>query len=109
MTDFPRPYKGVAWFGIWAADTADDYGRRDAATILTGAVELCADEDMRENREVRAALAFLAQQGHDKRAIQFRRALDMQHPDERRQAADQALAAIRNALGLSWGKVPSRI
>lgn len=100
MTDYSRPYKGVAYFGLWATDTADDYGRRDAAMILAGAVDICADEDMREDREVRAALDYLARYGYDKRAAQFRKALDIQQPDERRRAAGKALRAINRALGL---------
>lgn len=102
MSDFSRPYRGVAYFGTWATETADDYGQRDAATVLAGAVECCADEDMREDREVRAALSYLARLGHDKRARLFRKALDVPTPAERRQAAGQALNAIYDSLGLSF-------
>jgi hypothetical protein len=109
MQDFSKPYRGVAYFGVWAEDTADDYGRRDASNVLAGAVECCADEDMREDREVRAALGYLARQGHDKRAAQFRKALDLQHPTERRQAAAKALAAINDSLGLSFSHCADRI
>jgi hypothetical protein len=102
MTDFSKPYRGVTYFGIWATETADDFGRRDASNVLMRAVEVCADEDMREDREVRAALTYLARQGHDKRVAQFRKALDVQQPAERRQAAAKALNAINNSLGLSF-------
>jgi hypothetical protein len=108
MNDYSKPYRGVAYFGLWATETADDYGRRDAAAILAAAAEVCSDEDVREDREVRAALAYLVQQGHDKRARQFRQALDIQHPHQRRQAAADAVNAIHDALGLSWGKTPAR-
>ena len=109
MTDYARIHRGVAWFGIWATDTADDYGRRDAVTVLVGAVEMCGDEDMRENREVRGALDYLTSQGHEKRARQFLRALDVQHPHQRRQAAADAVHAIHRAMGLAWGKTPHRL
>jgi len=74
MTDFSKPHRGVTYFGLFAEETADDYGRRAAVTILARAAERCTDEDMREDREVRAALDYLAQYGHDKRAAQFRKA-----------------------------------
>jgi len=99
MTDFSKPHRGVAYFGLWATETADEYGRRAAVTILATAAELCTDEDMREDREVRAALDYLAQQGHDKRATLFRKALDVPHPHQRRQAAAEAVHAIQRALG----------
>ncbi len=92
----------MAYFGIWASETADDYGRRDASNVLAGAVEICMDEDMRQDREVNAALAYLAGQGHGKRAALFRKALDVQQPVERRQAAAKALTAINDSLGLSF-------
>lgn len=57
--DFARPYQNVPYFGIWAEETADDYGKRDAATIVRDAVMRCVDEDMR-TPEVFAALDYLA-------------------------------------------------
>ena len=109
MTDYGRIHRDVAWFGIWASDTADDYGKRDASTVLAGAVEMCADEDMREDREVRGALEYLTRQGNEKRARAFMKALEVAHPDERRQAAQAALDAINRAIGLAWGKTPDRL
>ncbi len=100
--DFSKSHRGVAYFGIWATETADDYGRRDASTVLAGAVEICMDEAMRRDREVIAALAYLTRQGHDKRAALFRKALDVQTPHERRQAAAHALTAINDSLELAF-------
>ena len=108
MTDFGRPYRKVAYFGLWAAETADDYGRRDAVTVLAGAAEVCTDEDMREDREVLSALAYLGREGHEKRAARFRKALDVPSPAERRRAAADAVHAIHRAMGLSWGRTPDR-
>lgn len=102
MTDYSSPYRGVAYFGLWATESADDYGRREAALVLAGAVELCTDEDMRDNREVRDALAYLAAHGLEGRASAFRRALDVQHPHERRQAVAASLTALRRSLALLW-------
>lgn len=80
MTDFSKPYGDVAYFGIWASETAGDYGTRDAVAVLTGAVKRCTDEDMRHDRETADALTYLTAQGHDKRAAQFRKALATQTP-----------------------------
>lgn len=107
--DFSKPFRGVAWFGIWATDTADDYGRRSALTVLRGAVDCCMDDDMRENREVAAALSYLARTGHQKRARTFRKALDVPTPYERRQAAADALHALQDGVGLAWGQTPARL
>ena len=109
MTDFSKPHRGVTYFGLFAEDTADDYGRRTAVTILGAAAERCTDEDMREDREVRDALDYLTRYGHDKRAMQFRKALDVPHPHQRRHAAAEAVHAIQGALGQAWGKTPARL
>ena len=108
MADFSKPYGDVAYFGIWATETAADYGTRDAVAILTGAVKRCADEDMRDDRETADALAYLTAQGHDKRAAQFRKALDLANPAERRQATAKAVNAIMGVLGHSGERVTNR-
>lgn len=98
MTDYGRIHAGVPYFGIWASETMDDFGRQDAVLVLRGAVDCCTDDDMRENREVIAALDYLTRQGHGKRTRAFRRALDVQHPAERQQAAIVALKAIQDSV-----------
>jgi hypothetical protein len=108
MADFSKPYSDVAYFGIWASETADDYGSRDAVAVLTAAVKRCADEDMREDRDTADALAYLTAQGHDKRAAQFRKALDLINPMERRQATAKAVNAIIGVLGHSGERVTNR-
>jgi hypothetical protein len=107
--DFSKPFRGVAWFGIWATDTADDYGRREALLVLAGAIDMCMDDDMRNNPEVGRALSYLARTGHEKRARAFRRALDVHHPQERRKAAADALHAMQDGVALSWGETPARL
>ena len=97
--DLSKPYRGVGYFGIWASETATDYGCRDAVAILTAAVKRCRDEDMREDRETRDALAYLTAQGHDKRAAQFSRALEIMDPMTRRQAAAKAVNALIATMG----------
>ncbi len=46
----------------------------------------------------------LAQQGHDKHAKAFTKALDVQHPYERRKAAANALHAMQDGIALAWGQ-----
>jgi hypothetical protein len=101
---FSDPYRGVTYFGIWAEETADTYGQRDALAVLQDAAERCADEDMR-TPEVMAALAFLATTATRQGAFRsLRRGLDAPDPLERSTAVSAALAAIRRFLGT--GNVP---
>lgn len=97
--DLSKPYRQVGHFGIWASETALDYGNRDAAAILVAAVKRCRDEDMRLDGDVRDALAYLARNGHDKRTAQFSRALEIMDPMARRQATAKAVNALIVTLG----------
>ena len=108
MKDFSKPYGGVAYFGIWASETAADHGSRDAVEILIAAVKRCADEDLREDRETLDALTYLTAQGHDKRAAQFRKALDLTDPMARRQAAAKAVNAVITVMGHSAERAADR-
>lgn len=76
--DFGRPYRQVGYFGIWADETGDDYGKRDAVAVIRGAVIDCYDEDMR-TKEVAAALAWLVKHGGIKEgtARAFSQALEL--------------------------------
>ena len=102
--DFSKPYRGVAYFGVWAGETCADYGTRAALDVLIAAVKRCRDEDMREDRETADALAWLTREGHDKRAAQFRKALDRPDPMARRQATAKAV----NAIIAVWGHPAER-
>lgn len=96
--DFARPYQNVPYFGIWAEESADDYGKRDAATVLRDAVMRCVEEDMR-TPEVFAALEYLARHGAPKAtAKNFRAALDLEHPMGRWAAARATYEVMRVAF-----------
>lgn len=95
---FSDPYRGVAYFGQWAEDSAAAFGQRDALAVLVDAVERCAEEDMR-TVDVAAALAYLEASATRQGAFSgFRRALLCSEPASRFQAAQEALAAIRRVL-----------
>jgi hypothetical protein len=77
-----RPYRQVGYFVIWADETGDNFGRRDAMAMIRGAVIECYDEDMR-TAELSGALDWLVKHGglKDGTARAFRQALDMPSPD----------------------------
>lgn len=58
MTDFASKHRHVKYFGVWAEETADEYGKAEAFHILVDAVARCVDEDMRKD-DVYAALNYL--------------------------------------------------
>lgn len=96
---FSDAYRGVKYFGQWAEETADAYGRRDALAILQEAAERCAEEDMRTG-QVMAALSFLSTSATRQGAFRaFRVGLDLPDPLERSRAIYSALASIRGVLG----------
>ena len=41
---FADPYRKVPYFGIWAEETADQYGKRDAMAVLADAAGCCIDD-----------------------------------------------------------------
>ena len=45
MWNFAKPYRKVAYFGLWAEESADQYGKRDAMAILADAVDCGIDDD----------------------------------------------------------------
>lgn len=96
---FSEPYRYVKHFGLWAEESADRYGTRDALELLATALERCGDEDMRTS-DTMAALEFLA---YNKPRLHpfadFRAALTIQHPEERYQRLQRALYAIRRQCG----------
>lgn len=95
MSDFSKTYRRVPFFGIWAEDTADTFGARDAMAILAAAVEQCQDDDLRHRQDVLDALTYLEEHaGHPRAVGAFKLALDELHPVKRRNAAHQAYQAL---------------
>ena len=96
MGDFARIHTGIAYFGIWASETADDYGRRDALARLASAVEATMDRDLRDDRDTLEALDYLEAQAGCRVEIirRFRKALAEPEAVTRRRAAAEAYAAI---------------
>lgn len=96
---FSDPYRGVTYFGMWAEETADSFGQRDALAVLQAAVKNCIEEDMR-SPEVMAALAFLAASATRQGAFNsFRRGLDFQDPKARYTALLASFRGICRVLG----------
>lgn len=100
MRDFAKSYKKVQYFGLWAEETADQYGKRDAMAILADAAGRCFDEDMRQRRELLDALEYLAQV--TSRAVyvnRFKKALEEPNPAIRFRAAGDAYKALQRRIG----------
>lgn len=96
---FHKPYTGVKYFGVWAEETADTFGRRDALAVLADVRDRCRDEDMR-NDHTAAALAYLERSATRTAAFRrFRKALDMTDPEERGQSIAATLQAIERQAG----------
>lgn len=103
MRDFAKPYRNrkVAYFGLFAEESADSYGKKDALAILADAAGRCFDEDMRQRQDVQDAMEYLA--SLNSRAVyvtRFRKALDVTDPAVRFRAAGDAYRALRRRMGL---------
>lgn len=98
MQDFSEKYRNVAFFGLWAEEYADEYGKRDAWEILRNALKRTKDEDVKSD-ELEAALRFL-EMGKDRvRPFQdFRKALTIHDPNERYWAMKDAMQRIWKGL-----------
>lgn len=100
--DFSKAYRGVQYFGVWADDTADAYGMRDAMAILASAAERTQDEDLRHDRPTLEALDYLVELvDRLPAATAFRAALAEPHPVTRRRAVTDAYRALCRALQFS--------
>ncbi|WP_250504687.1 hypothetical protein [Caballeronia sp. AZ7_KS35] len=100
---FSNVYKGVAYFGLWAEESAESWGKADALALLRDAVLCCPNEDMR-TAEVLAALDYLGN-GATRPApfAAFRKALDVPDPADRYRQAREAYHAIGKVLGAAVG------
>lgn len=83
---------------MWAEETADHFGRRDALDVLRQAAERTAESDQRRP-ELRAALTYLSQLVTRPAIIErFADALNVTDPTLRAQLARTAYEAIRHHL-----------
>jgi hypothetical protein len=101
MKDFARPYRKVLYFGIWAEESADQYGKRDAMAVLAEPAGCCFDDDVRQRPELLRAINYLARE--TSRAVyvnRFRKALDEPNPVMRFRAANDARKALARRIGL---------
>jgi hypothetical protein len=110
MRDYASPYRKVPYFGIWAEETADHYGKRDAMAVLADAAGCCFDDDVRQRPELRGALEYLARETSCAVYVnRFRKALDEPSPVTRFQAANDAYRALARRIGvpryLAWRTV----
>lgn len=102
--DFSAQYRKVGYFGIWAEESADIYGARDAVRIVAHAAGCCYDEDMRESRELIDALGYLRHRAaQEKGAIRFWKALAEPDPATRFRMADEAVKALQRSLSRAAG------
>lgn len=91
---FADSYRGVVHFGLWAEETVDHYGRRDALEVLRQAAERTAESDQR-TPELRAALRYLRGFATRPAIIErFAGALEVNDPTLRAQLAREAYGAI---------------
>ena len=99
MKDYSKPYRGVAWFGLWAEESADIYGGRAALDILAKGIERTQDDDIRADQDILDALAYLTEQagGRLPPAAAYRAAIDIHHPVTRRRAMADAYRRLCRA------------
>lgn len=98
--DFASPYSGIQYFsGLWDDGYADTCGKRDALAVLIEAVRQCGEDDQRQRREFRDALAYLDRHsGCTSRLNALRRAFDIPTAIERQAQAAAALRALVNTM-----------
>jgi hypothetical protein len=98
--DYAKPYKDVPYFGVWAEETANIYGARDALAVLAEAVRRTYETDLRHDQATLEALDYLTDRagGRLPAARAFRAALAIVSPAERVQAASKAYSALCRAF-----------
>lgn len=90
----------MPYIGLWAEETADDYGKRDAMAVLADAAGCCFDDDVRQRPELLRALEYLTRE--TSRAVyvaRFGKALDEPNPVTRFRAANDAYKALARRIG----------
>jgi hypothetical protein len=109
VPNFASPYRKVPYFGIWADETADQYGKRDAMAVLADAAGCCFDDDVRQRPELGRALAYLARE--TSRAVyvnRFRKALRRAEPGHPIQGGRRCLQGSGPAYWLIPATTPQR-
>lgn len=95
---FSDSYRGVAHFGMWAEETADHFGCRDALEVLRQAAARKAESDQR-TPELRAALQYLSELATRPALItRFASTLELADPVHRAQLTRAAYDAIERHL-----------
>jgi hypothetical protein len=61
---FASPYRKVPYFGIWADEPSDQYGKRDAITMLADAAGCCFDDHVRQRRVLKDAFDYPSVDSH---------------------------------------------
>jgi hypothetical protein len=99
-SDFSTPYRNVPFFGVWAEESADRFGKTAALDVLEAAFKCCYDEDVREDPDFIAAVAYLSKH-LVRRALahRFLSAFAIEDPDARSQAVRDRLDALKRGLG----------
>jgi hypothetical protein len=101
MRDFASPYRKVAYFGLWAQETADQYGKRDAMGVLADAAGCCLDDDVRQRPELLRALEYLCPRNQPRRLrAAFQKGPRRTKPVIGFQAANDAWRALARRIGL---------
>lgn len=97
--DYAKIHRGVAYFGIGLEEAADSRGMEDALGILQAAIDETVDRDLRQDQETQDALAFIRQlMGRVSAAIDFEKALTIQHSGDRRASVEAAFYRLRDVV-----------
>lgn len=95
MRDFSKKYRGVPHFGIWAEETADQYGDRDAWRILWDGVRRCTTDDISIDPLIMDAVDWFEHKADRRRPHQdFRDAMSIVDPMQRYYALQDALTRV---------------
>lgn len=95
---FSEPYRNVKHFGIWAEESADRYGKRDALRVLDDVCDRCYEEDMRTDYTFAALEYLAARTTRPSCFVRFKNALDILDSGDRCQQVRAALKTIRCVL-----------
>lgn len=96
---FSDEQQRVTYFGSWHEETRHIYRARAALAVIGQAVQRCKDEDLRQDRELSATLAYLVEiTGKRGLCEAFTRSLSV--TDQLRRVQEASNARNRIALAL---------